>query len=156
MLTVILSIINFFSGSAFQGIVSAVTGVVGKLSDDKAAEFTAAAGAEQAVLVARMQADSQAYQARIGLYRGMFWLQIVLMLAYVGPVWHSPLVYLDSCPFLPLFTGNIGLSWRRPSSARGTFPRFRATTAPKSGRPSRRCLAFKPLPLAASCIFLHK
>jgi hypothetical protein len=84
MLTAILSIINFFSGSAFQGIVSAVTGVVGKLSDDKAAEFTAAAGAEQAVLVARMQADSQAYQARIGLYRGMFWLQIVLMLAYVG------------------------------------------------------------------------
>jgi hypothetical protein len=24
--------------------------------------------------------------------------------AYVGPLWHSLLVYLDSCPFLPLFT----------------------------------------------------
>jgi hypothetical protein len=23
--------------------------------------------------------------------------------AYVGPLWHSLLVYLDSCPFLPLF-----------------------------------------------------
>jgi hypothetical protein len=104
MLTVVLAIINLFSGSAFQGIVSAVTGVIGKLSSDQANEFTAAAGAEQTVLVARMQADSQAYQARIGLYRGMFWLQIVLMLAYAGPVWHSLLVYLDSCPFLPLFT----------------------------------------------------
>ena len=51
-----------------------------------------------------MQADSQAYQARISLYRGMFWLQFALLAAYVGPLWHSLLVYLDSCPFLPLFT----------------------------------------------------
>jgi hypothetical protein len=104
MLTVILSIINFFSGSAFQGIVGAVTGVIGKLSSDQATEFTAAAGAEQAVLVARMQADSQAYQARVSLYRGMFWLQFAVLAAYVGPLWHSMLVYLDSCPFLPWFT----------------------------------------------------
>jgi hypothetical protein len=60
--------------------------------------------AEQAVLIARMQADSQAYQARVSLYRGMFWLQFALLAAYVGPLWHSLLVYLDSCPFLPLFT----------------------------------------------------
>jgi hypothetical protein len=104
MLTVILSIINFFSSSAFGSIVNAVTGVIGKISSDQATEFTAAAGAEKDVLVARMQADSQAYQTRVALLRGMFWLQIVLMLAYVGPVWHSLLVYLDSCPFLPLFT----------------------------------------------------
>jgi hypothetical protein len=51
-----------------------------------------------------MQADSQAYQARISLYRGMFWLQFALLAAYVGPLWHSLLVYLDRCPFLPLFT----------------------------------------------------
>ena len=38
MLTVIPSIINFFSGSAFQGIVNAVTGVIGKLSSDQATE----------------------------------------------------------------------------------------------------------------------
>jgi len=38
------------------------------------------------------------------LYRGMFWLQFALLAAYVGPLWHSLLVYLDSCPFLPLFT----------------------------------------------------
>ena len=104
MLTVILSIINFVSGSAFQGIVKAVTGVIGKISSDQATEFTAAAGAERDVLVARMQADSQAYQTRVALLRGMFWLQVVLLLAYAGPVWHSLLVYLDSCPFLPLFT----------------------------------------------------
>jgi hypothetical protein len=62
------------------------------------------ATAEQAVLVARMQADSQAYQARVSLYRGMFWLLFALLAAYVGSLWHSLLVYLDSCPFLPLFT----------------------------------------------------
>jgi hypothetical protein len=104
MLTVILSIINFFSSSAFGSIVNSVTGVVGKLSDDKAVEFGAASGAEKDVLVARMQADSQAYQARVSLYRGMFWLQFALLAAYVGPLWHSLLVYLDSCPFLPVFT----------------------------------------------------
>jgi hypothetical protein len=104
MLTIFLSLINFFSSSAFGSIVSAVTGVVGKLNADQVAEFTAAAGAEQAVLIARMQADSQAYQTRVALLRGMFWLQVVLLLAYAGPVWHSLLVYLDSCPFLPLFT----------------------------------------------------
>src|SRR6516165_5532975 len=104
MLTVILSIINFVSGSAVQGIVKAVTGVIGKISSDQATEFSAAAGAERDVLVARMQADSQAYQTRVSLLRGMFWLQAVLLLAYAGPVWHSLLVYLDSCPFLPLFT----------------------------------------------------
>jgi hypothetical protein len=90
MLTVFLSIINFVSGSAFQGIVKAVTGVVAKISDDQAVEFGAAATAEQAVPVARMQADSQAYQARISLYRGMFWLQFALLAAYVGPLWYGP------------------------------------------------------------------
>ena len=50
MLTVILSIINFVSGSAFQGIVKAVTGVIGKISSDQATEFTAAAGAERLAL----------------------------------------------------------------------------------------------------------
>jgi hypothetical protein len=86
--------------SAFQGIVNAVTGVIGKLSSDQATEFAAAAGAEQAVLIARMQADSQAYQARIALYRGMFWLQFALLTAYIGPLSDSLLVYLDSSPFL--------------------------------------------------------
>ena len=42
MLTVFLSLINFFSGSAFQGIVSAVTGVIGKLSSDQATASSAA------------------------------------------------------------------------------------------------------------------
>jgi len=37
MLTVILSIINFVSGAAFQGIANAVTGVIGKISSDQAA-----------------------------------------------------------------------------------------------------------------------
>jgi hypothetical protein len=54
MLTVILSIINFVSGAAFQGIVKAVTGVIGKISSDQAVEFGAAASAKQSVLVARM------------------------------------------------------------------------------------------------------
>jgi hypothetical protein len=43
--------------------------------------------------------------------------------AYVGPVWHLLLVFLDSCPFLPLFTWShwfelaphvVG-SWRVPA-----------------------------------------
>ena len=62
-----------------------------------------ATGAERAVLVARLQADSQAYQARVSLHRSKFWLQFALLAAYVGPLWHSMLVYLDSCPYLPLF-----------------------------------------------------
>ena len=52
MLTVILSIINFVSGAAFQGIANAVTGVIGKISSDQAVEFAVAASAEQSVLVA--------------------------------------------------------------------------------------------------------
>jgi hypothetical protein len=67
--------------------VNAVTGVIGKLGDDKAAEFAAAAGAEKDVVVARMQADSQAYQTRVALLRGMFWLQVVLLFEYAGPAW---------------------------------------------------------------------
>jgi hypothetical protein len=50
-----------------------------KISDT--VKFGAATVAEKDVVIARMQADSQAYQARIGLYRGMFWLQVVLLLA---------------------------------------------------------------------------
>jgi len=53
----------------------------------------------------------------------MFWLQVVLLFAYAGPVWHSLLVYLDSCPFLPLFTWSHGFelaphvvgSWHVPA-----------------------------------------
>jgi hypothetical protein len=100
-----------------------------------------------------MQADSQAYQARISLYRGMFWLHFALLAAYVGSLWHSMLVYLDSCPFLPLFTWehwfelapHVVGSWRVGA--------LLATTATRNGRPSHRCSAFKPLPLAASCTF---
>jgi hypothetical protein len=123
------------------------------LGSDQATEFTAAAGAEQAVFVARMQAEGQVYRARVSLYRGMFWLQFALLAAYVGPLWHSLHAYLDSCPFLPLFTGGISLSWRRAWSAHGASVRCRVTTAPRSGRRLRRCSAFKPLLLAASCIF---
>jgi hypothetical protein len=86
-------------------------------------KFGAATVAEKDVVIARMQADSQAYQARVGLYRGMFWLQVVLMLAYIGPVWHTMLVFLDSCPMLPMLTWAHGFqfvrhvvgSWRVPA-----------------------------------------
>jgi hypothetical protein len=109
--------------SFFGGFIGAVTGVIGKISDDKATEFTAAAGAEKDVLVAQLQANSTAYPARVSLLRGMFWLQFVLMFAYVGPVWHMLLVFLDSCPFLPLWTWrhwfelapHVVGSWRVPA-----------------------------------------
>jgi hypothetical protein len=55
----------------------------------------------------------------------------------------------------PNGTGSIGLSCRRTSSARGVWARWLVTMAPKSGRPLRRCSAFKRLPLAAM-YFLHK
>jgi hypothetical protein len=79
--------------------------------------------AEKDVVIARMQADSQAYQARVGLYRGMFWLQVVSLLAYIGPVWHTMLVFLDTCPILPMLTWAHGFhfvhhvigSWRVPA-----------------------------------------
>ena len=100
ILTAFLQVVS----STFQKIVGSVTNVVDTSKIADTVKFCTATVAERDVAVARMQADSQAYQTRVSLLRGMFWLQVVLLLAYAGPVWHSLLVYLDSCPFLPLFT----------------------------------------------------
>jgi hypothetical protein len=89
----------------------------------------------------------------VPLYRGMSWLQFALLAAYVGPLWHSLLVYLDSCPFLPLFTlahwfelaPHVVGSWRV-----GALPGNYGT---EEWQTIASLSAFRPLPLAASCIF---
>jgi hypothetical protein len=123
VLTALFQVVNFVSGSAFQKIVGSVTHVLDTSKIADTVKFSTATVAERDVVVARMQADSQAYQARVGLYRGMFWLQIVLLFAYIGPVWHTMLVFLDSCPLLPMVTWVHGFqvvrhvvgSWRVPA-----------------------------------------
>jgi len=91
-------------------------------SGDQATEFAVATGAEQAVLVARLQADSQAYQARVSLYRGMFWLQFALLAARCS----STSIVARSCR---CSRGRTGVSWRRTSSAHAAWVRCRVTTA---------------------------
>ena len=111
------------SGSAFQKIVGPVTHLLDTSKIADTVKFSTATVAERDGVVARMQADSQAYQARVGLYRGMFWLQVVLLFAYIRPVWHTMLVFLDSYPLLPMLTWAHGFqvvrhvvgSWRVPA-----------------------------------------
>jgi hypothetical protein len=107
LMAFILAIIQFISSSAFQAIAGGVVSVLNKRSDVALGELQSTVGAERDTLIARIQADAAGYQTRSGLMKGMWWLSFALFLAYFGPLWHSLLVYLDSCPFIPWFDGWI-------------------------------------------------
>lgn len=102
---------NVITGN-LAGIVSAVTGIVGKLSDNETAKLQTAIGADKEVAIAQMQANAQAYQTRSDLLKGSKLTQWLLAGALLPPLFHSGGVYLDSCPFflIPYFPHVIG-SW---------------------------------------------
>jgi hypothetical protein len=82
-------------------VVSAITGTIGKLSDNDTARLTTAVGAERDVAVAQMQASAAAYHDRAAMLAGMWWAHGLIIAALAPPIWHQGLVMLDSCPWLP-------------------------------------------------------
>lgn len=102
---------NAITGN-LSGIISAVTGVVGKLSDNETAKLQTAIGADKEVAIAQLTAQAQAYQTRTDLLKGMSVTQWLITAAMLPPIYHMGGVFLDSCPFffLPYFTHTVG-SW---------------------------------------------
>ena len=87
------------------GIVTAITGTIGKLSDNDTARLKSAIGAEKDVVVAQLQASAAAYHDRAALLYGLWWVHVLIFAALAPAIWHEGLVMLDSCPLLPGFDG---------------------------------------------------
>lgn len=94
------------------GIISAVTGTIGKLSDNDTAKLKTALGVDRDVAIAQLQAAGQAYQTRTDLLKGMKVTQWLIAAAMIPPIYHMGGVFLDSCPFffIPEFAHKVG-SW---------------------------------------------
>lgn len=110
----------FFLGLAWKaltgniaGIVSALTGYLGKLSDNDTAKFQTAVGADKDVAIAGMQASAAAWHDRADLLKGLKITGWLIGGALIPPIYHQALVYFDSCPFflLPYFAHAQG-SWK--------------------------------------------
>jgi hypothetical protein len=86
-------------------IVSAITGTIGKLSDNDTAKLTGAIGAERDVAVAQMQASAAAWHDRAAMLSGLWWVHGLIAAVLAPAIWHQGLVILDSCPWLPGFDG---------------------------------------------------
>jgi len=97
------------AGGFLQGnlgtIVSAITGTIGKLSDNDTAKLASAIGAERDVAVAQLQASAAAYHDRAAMLAGLWWVHALIAAVLAPPIWHQGLVILDSCPWLPGFDG---------------------------------------------------
>src|SRR5690242_16681373 len=95
-----------------SSIVSAITGTIGKLSDNETARFQTAVGADKDVAIAGMQASAAAWHDRVDLLKGMKITSYLIGGALIPPIYHQALVYFDSCPFfiLPYFAHVQG-SW---------------------------------------------
>lgn len=86
-------------------IVSAVTGTIGKLSDNDTTKLTTAIGAEKDVAIAQMQASAAAYHDRAAMLYGLWWVHVLIAATLAPAIWHEGLVLLDSCPWLPGIDG---------------------------------------------------
>lgn len=95
-----------------SGVISAVTGVIGKLSDNDAAKLRAAIGADTTVAVTQLQTEAQVTTARFDYLGGMWITQWLIAIALLPPLIHSGMIYLDSSPFL---WHNVG-SWGVPKA----------------------------------------
>jgi hypothetical protein len=91
---------GFLSGN-LGTIVAAITGTIGKLSDNDTAKLRTAIGAERDVVVAQLQASAAAYHDRSAMLAEMWWTHVLIVAALAPPIWHQGLVMLDSCPLLP-------------------------------------------------------
>lgn len=93
-------------------IVNAITGVVGKLSDNDTARQTA-----------ELHASVQTWQARVDLFKGMSVIQWLIAAALVPPLVHQGMIYLDSTPFpyiwvdgWPVFKMHLVGTWNVPKA----------------------------------------
>ena len=89
------------------GIVTAITGTIGKLSDNDTARLKSAIGAEKDVVVAQLQASAAAYHDRAALLYGMSWVHFLIFATLAPCIWHHGLVILDSSPLIP----GLGDGW---------------------------------------------
>jgi hypothetical protein len=93
-----------------SGVISALTGVIGKLSDNDAAKLKAAIGADTTVAVTQLQTESRVTEARFNYLGGMWITQWLIAAALIPPIVHSGMIYLDSSP---IFWHVVG-SWSVP------------------------------------------
>lgn len=94
------------------GVIGAVGGIIGKLSDNDTARISAAISGETSISVAGIQAFASVYHDRAAMLAG-FKITQFLIVAAIGPaIYHQALVMLDSCPFflVPYFAHAQG-SW---------------------------------------------
>lgn len=103
---------NLVTGN-LAGIVQAITGILGKLSDNQTAQLQTEVGATKDIVVAGMQASAQAWHDRVDLLKGLKITGWLIGAALIPPIYHQALVYFDSCPFflIPYFAHGQG-SWK--------------------------------------------
>ncbi len=94
------------------GIITAITGIFGKMSDNDTTKLTTAIGADKDVAIAQMQAQANAYHDRVDMLKGMWITQWLITAALIPPILHQGLIYLDS---VPLFWHAVG-SWEVPKA----------------------------------------
>lgn len=95
------------------GIVKALTGYLGKMSDNETAKFKAAVGADAEVAIAQMRASAQIYHDRVDLLKGLKITSWLIAFALIPPLYHQALIFLDSCPFflwIPHEQGSWGVA----------------------------------------------
>jgi hypothetical protein len=95
------------------GIFTAVSGLLGKLSDNDAAKFATAAGADKEVAIAQLTTSAQVWHDRVDLLKGLKITSWLIGAALIPPIYHQALIYFDSCPFflIPYFWHVQG-SWK--------------------------------------------
>jgi hypothetical protein len=83
-------------------ITTAITGVLGKISDN-----------ETARVVAQLNTSAAIWKDRVDLLKGLKITGWLVGAALIPPIYHQALVYFDSCPFfiIPYFAHEQG-SWK--------------------------------------------
>lgn len=94
------------------GIITAITSIFGKMSDNDTTKLTTAIGADKDVAITQMQAQANAYHDRVDLMKGMWITQWLIAAALIPPILHQGMVYLDSVPLLWHVIG----SWHVPKA----------------------------------------
>lgn len=101
---------NAISGN-LGGIVSAIVGYLGKMSDNDTTKLVAAIGADKQVAVSQLQTSAQMYHDRVDLYKGMWVIQWLIAAATIPAIYHMGGVFMDSCQTIFGFYHPVG-SWR--------------------------------------------
>lgn len=92
---------SVLGGGGIAGIVQTVTKHLDNLNDNATKRFEAGVGAEKEVKIAELHANADAWHDRVDLLKGLKVTQFLIVAALIGPLWHSGLVYFDSCTWIP-------------------------------------------------------